>query len=104
MILRSATSEDAQAFADFLIELDWFSGIKESTPAQVLETATRALDSQSDRVLVVAVEDDKILGYAHLVFMDVMFLSGPSAYLSELFVLPSARNHGIGTSLLNHII
>ena len=104
MILRSATSEDAQAFADFLIELDWFSAIKNSSPEQVLATATRALDSDSDRILVIAIEEGKILGYVHLVFMDVMFLSGPSAYLSELFVLPVARGRGIGTALLEHVI
>ncbi|MEY4322562.1 MAG: hypothetical protein RL410_343 [Actinomycetota bacterium] len=104
MLIRSANSDDAQAFTDFLIELDWFSAIKNSTPEQVLATSARALDSDSDRVLVVAVEDEKILGYAHLVFMDVMFLSGPSAYLSELFVLPVARGRGIGTELLEHVI
>ena len=104
MILRSATSEDAQAFADFLIELDWFSAIKNSSPEQVLATATRALDSDSDRILVIAIEEGKILGYVHLVFMDVMFLSGPSAYLSELFLLPVARGRGIGTALLEHVI
>ena len=33
-----------------------------------------------------------------------MFLPGPSAYLSELFVLPAARGRGIGTELLEHVI
>ena len=104
MDIRPAHQLDARAFATFLIELDWFSYVQGKSFEEMLEVCERNLAVDSDRVLLVAVEGDVILGYANLVFNHTMWLPGPSGYLSELFIHPDARGKGVGTSLITSVI
>ena len=104
MQIRPAHQLDARAFATFLIELDWFSYVKGKSFEEILQVCERNLAVESDRVLLVAVEGETILGYANLVFNHTMWLPGPSAYLSELFIHPEARGKGVGSALINAVI
>jgi GNAT superfamily N-acetyltransferase len=102
MIVRPATSADAHAIATFLSELNWFSGLKAKSIAEIETLVSTSLGRDNSQALIeIALIDDKVVGYVHIVLQNTLFLPGPSAYLSELFIHPEFRGQGIGTALLN---
>ncbi|RYF39860.1 MAG: GNAT family N-acetyltransferase [Comamonadaceae bacterium] len=63
-------------------------------------TWKRILDPDSAIMCVVAEVDGQVYGFANCVVHENTWESQPVCYLEDLFVLPSARGHGIGKSLL----
>jgi GNAT superfamily N-acetyltransferase len=62
-------------------------------------------DFPTDRYrLLVADLDGRVVGYALYFMTYSTFLARPSLYLEDLFVLPEARRHGIGTAFLKRLI
>ena len=102
--IRPAKLSDAPALAELLRAVGYFEAInsKSSTEAaeQVRQHLTSDLVDQSHSVYVGVDEKDRISGYVAVHWLSYLFLSGPEGYISELFVLPSARGQGLGTALL----
>jgi ribosomal protein S18 acetylase RimI-like enzyme len=107
--IRAATLADAPALAAIFITA-WRTGYTNVVPAHVIdaldqEELTKTLGERiSDRQLQTAVavdDEDTPLGYATF---------GPDAqhpgcgYLPSLYVHPDAAGHGIGRSLLSHVL
>ena len=102
MIVRPATSADAHAIATFLSELNWFSGLKDKSIEDIETFVSESLSRDNSQALIeIALINDQVVGYVHIVLQNVLFLPGPSAYLSELFIHPGFRGQGIGSALLN---
>lgn len=82
---------------DFNTEFD-----TETDPAHVLaERFGRILGV--DTVLAVLAEGpDGAEGFAFLTLRPAIWFDGPVAQLEELYVVPSLRDRGIGTALLDH--
>jgi len=58
---------------------------------------------KSHTIYVAQDEDGKIVGYVGAHWLPYLFLDGPEAYLSELFVDESYRGNSIGTKLLDTV-
>ncbi len=108
--IRPATSGDMEilgGFGTLLValhhELDArrFIEAAKSTPARY----GQFLESQLARpevIVIVAEEDDALLGYAYAVSegFDYMSLRGPAGVIHDLFVDPARRREGVGKMLL----
>src|SRR4051812_48079565 len=64
-------------------------------------TWKRILDPDSAVMCVVADIDGKVYGFANCVVHENTWETQPVCYLEDLFVLPSARGHGIGKALID---
>jgi ribosomal protein S18 acetylase RimI-like enzyme len=66
----------------------------------VLRAAIRGAASQPARGEFLLARDDRSLGLAYLAYTWTLEHGGLSAWLEELYVIPEARSHGIGSRLL----
>ncbi len=63
-------------------------------------TWQRILDPDSAIMCIVAEVDGKVYGFANCVVHENTWEIQPVCYLEDLYVLPSARGHGIGKALI----
>jgi GNAT superfamily N-acetyltransferase len=63
-------------------------------------TWKRILDPDSAVMCIVAEVEGQIYGFAHCVVHENTWETQPVCYLEDLYVLPSARGHGIGKGLI----
>ena len=77
---------------------DFYSA--EVTPDVTDRTWTRILDPDSSIMCLVAEVDGQVYGFAHCVVHENTWEIQPVCYLEDLFVLPSARNRGVGKALV----
>lgn len=63
-------------------------------------TWKRILDPDSAIMCIVAEVDGQVYGFANCVVHENTWETQPVCYLEDLFVLPSARGHGLGRALL----
>ena len=63
-------------------------------------TWKRILDPDSAVSCIVAEVDGQVYGFANCVVHENTWESQPVCYLEDLFVIPSARGHGIGKALI----
>ncbi|MBG9386585.1 GNAT family N-acetyltransferase [Caenimonas aquaedulcis] len=63
-------------------------------------TWKRILDPDSQIMCVVAEVDGQVYGFANCVVHENTFETQAICYLEDLFVLPSARGHGLGKALI----
>jgi GNAT superfamily N-acetyltransferase len=107
MRLRKATIEDAEALASLLTEIGWFEVFKneslEESTQRVRAELELCLADDSHLVCVAQSEEGKVIGYVSVHWLPYLFMHGPEAYVSELFVRDSARGRGVGRRLLQAV-
>jgi GNAT superfamily N-acetyltransferase len=107
MRLRKATIEDAEALASLLTEIGWFEVFRneslEESSRRVRAELELCLADDSHLVCVAQSEEGKIIGYVSVHWLPYLFMRGPEAYVSELFVRDGARGHGVGGLLLQAV-
>ncbi len=104
VVIRRAIPSDALSMSQLLHEIGYLKYINEEA---ISETETRirdgisSLSESTDHVLLVATEEqsDVVVGYGAAHFY-ANLLIGNEAYISELYLRPSATNQGIGSTLL----
>jgi GNAT superfamily N-acetyltransferase len=72
----------------------------ELAPDQLARGVDGVLNDLSRGLFMVARADGRVVGVAYLSFMWSLEHGGASAWLDELYVLPSHRSRGIGRALL----
>ena len=78
---------------------------RSSPTSAELATSIRSLIEDGDAEFLLAVaEDGAGLGFAQLRFRYSMWLSACEACLEDLFVVPSHRHRGLGTSLVERAL
>jgi GNAT superfamily N-acetyltransferase len=95
LVIRAATSRDAQAISPLIADLGY-----PATPAETTARLDRVLGTPGHRVLVAESHDKKIIGWVH-VFGAVRVESDPFAELGGLVVAKKFRGCGAGTRLVN---
>ena len=75
-----------------------FNGLYEAPEA----LARRMGDPRQVEVALLALLDDRTVGFAGLRLIPSLFACTMYAELTELFVEPSARRHGVGRALVQH--
>lgn len=97
---RTAGPDDAPVVGrllhDFNVEFD-----EQSTPTAVEFGARFAsLLTREDVLVLLAEQGGEAVGFAFLTLRPTPYHDGPLGQLEELYVVPSLRDHGIGTELL----
>jgi GNAT superfamily N-acetyltransferase len=67
-------------------------------------TWRRILEPGSAFEAFVAVEEDRVLGFANLVVHPFTWSESPACLLEDLFVAPEARGRGVGRALIRHLL
>jgi len=104
--VRATVPEDAPELAAILVDIGWFSEGTADETELAARTAERVppAEEAGQRAMPVAELKGEIVGYAQPHRVPMLFLAGPEAYLTELFVAGRARGHGVGGLLLDEAI
>jgi ribosomal protein S18 acetylase RimI-like enzyme len=101
--VRSVTEADLAAVSELLV-----AQLREhrvDTPAERIASAAAAVVAHPERGrLLVAVEDGRAVGVAAISFMWPIEHGGKAAWLEELYIVPAARERGVGTRLLREAL
>lgn len=105
--IRKATVKDAGGIVEVMKQAGK-SVYSMSTPYvtskdKVADQIKMCHADNSHTIYVAQSEDGKIVGYVGAHWLPYLFLDGPEAYLSELFVDESYRGNSIGTKLLEAV-
>jgi len=107
-LFRPGTQDDAPQLAALLKAIGWFVALEElSLPdleALLRNQIKAVIESSGTTGLVATDESGNLLGYCNVHWLIDLFMPGPEGYLSELFILPSARGKGLGKGFLEQII
>ena len=97
--IRSALPSDEAAWRKLWQDYCDFYGAR---PGEEITSRTwmRILDPDSAVMCILAEVDSRIYGFANCVVHENTWEIQPVCYLEDLFVLPSARGHGIGRALV----
>jgi GNAT superfamily N-acetyltransferase len=102
--IRLASFPDAPALADLLREVGWFDAINNnslSDAATHIESQLAECMGDESHSVYVGVDDaSQVVGYVSVHWLAYLFLPGVEGFISELFVRPTARGHGLGAALL----
>ena len=93
--IRAATACDAAAIASLLAQLGYPRS--DVSTAQLLAAAQKQLD----QIVLVASENDVVIGFAALTYFYYFHTDQRLARLSSLAVDETMRSHGMGEALLN---
>ena len=89
--------------AEVLFSLEEYPSYRQHGLADLEVKVTTGLNAQSSqRSVLVAELEGRVVGYATVYWMTLLFAS-PEGYVSELFVHADASGHGAGTALLETI-
>ncbi len=98
-VIRAALPADEAAWRKL-----WrgYCDFHEASVAEEVTNRTwkRILDPDSAVMCIVAEMDGQVYGFANCVVHENTWETQPVCYLEDLFVIPSARGHGIGKSLI----
>ncbi|MDR2980862.1 MAG: GNAT family N-acetyltransferase [Puniceicoccales bacterium] len=107
MLIREATISDAMGIAQVMHTID---EIKVAIGDTLDETCTRveraistAITTGASTILVGITSEGLIVAYCAVHWVPFVFLSGPEAYISELFLRPDVRGSGLGAALLKEV-
>ena len=105
MNLRKASIDDADGLAALLKSIGWFEFLNklpdDEAGAHVRAQLALCLADDSHSVYVAEADDEKIVGYISAHWIPYFFMRGSESYVSELFIIASARGRGIGRRLLD---
>lgn len=101
--IRKAEIQDAPAIANVTQSIGWFAALKDLSLEQATAQITRQLalcHADDSHAVYIAELESVVVGYAAVHWLPYLIFSGPEGFISELFVMETARGHGVGTQLL----
>ncbi len=101
--IRPATPADTETIFSLITQL----GVYEKLEHMISGTPEMLNDAlfgpRPCCACVIATEDSQPIGFALTFTTFSTFLCKPSLYLEDLFIIPSARGHGYGKSILKYL-
>ena len=98
-IIRSVVPRDFESWLSLWEKYNSF--YKRTILSEITkETWKRFLDPQEPVFAFVVEQESQIIGFVHYLFHRHTALMTNSCHLQDLYVLESARGHGVGTSLI----
>lgn len=98
-----ATEDLVKKIADLISQQRTLSD-DEGSYQKVVDSITLAIQDESNSGVIIAEEDDEVLGIAFYNIGISLPLGGPYVWLNELFVREDSRNKGIARKILLHLI
>jgi GNAT superfamily N-acetyltransferase len=101
--LRNAEPADCHAIHGLIGELADFYQLSQKVVVTPLDLASHLFADRPLVECIVAVDDERVVGFALFFPNFSTFLGKPGLYLEDLYVQPSHRGTGIGTRMLVHL-
>jgi len=101
--IRPATREDVPVIAELIRGLARFEKLEHEVVMTEDLLATALFGERPYAEVVLAVDEDRPVGFALFFHNFSTFLGRPGIYLEDLFVLPEERGRGVGRTLLEHL-
>lgn len=98
--IRDAKDEDAPLVLEFIRALARYEKLDDQVDADLEGLRRRLFDPAGPARCLLAFCNDRPVGFALYFFNFSTFLGRPGLYLEDLFVLPEARDEGVGLILL----
>ena len=102
--IREASDKDILIILGLLYDLGRSKPQKDSDVDTFRKLITKYLTDSDKQILVVVLDDVKIIGMASMVFLPRLNRTTPEMYIPELVVLEKYHNQGIGKKLINSCI
>jgi len=101
--IRAATSADVPVIAELIRGLARFEKLEHEVVMTEDLLATALFGQRPYAEVLLAVDEDRPVGFALFFHNFSTFLGRPGIYLEDLFVVPEDRGSGIGRALLEHL-
>lgn len=101
--IRSATREDVPVVAELIRGLARYEKLEHEVVMTEDLLAAGLFGERPYAEVLLAVDEDRPLGFALFFHNFSTFLGRPGIYLEDLFVVPEERGSGIGRALLEHL-
>ncbi|ATB28058.1 GNAT family N-acetyltransferase [Melittangium boletus] len=102
-MIRSATPEDVPAIARLIRALAEYEKLSHEVVLEQEALRRHLFGERPHAEVVLAEQGGQVVGFALFFHTYSTFLSRPSLYLEDLFVLPEHRGQGHGKGLLTHL-
>ena len=103
-IIREASDKDIPIILGLLYDLGRPKPQKDSDVDTFRKLITKYLTDSDKQILVLVLDDVKIIGMASMVFLPRLNRTTLEMYIPELVVLEKYHNQGIGKKLINSCI
>jgi GNAT superfamily N-acetyltransferase len=101
--IRSATKEDVPVLAELIRGLARYEKLEHQVVMTEDLLAAGLFGERPYAEVLLAVDEDRPVGFALFFHNFSTFLGRPGIYLEDLFVVPEERTSGIGRALLEHL-
>jgi len=101
--VRSATKEDVPVVAELIRSLARYEKLEHEVVMTEDLLAAGLFGEGPYAEVLLAVDEDRPVGFALFFHNFSTFLGRPGIYLEDLFVVPEERASGIGRALLEHL-
>jgi GNAT superfamily N-acetyltransferase len=101
--IRSATKEDVPVLAELIRGLARYEKLEHQVVMTEDLLAAGLFGERPYAEVLLAVDEDRPVGFALFFHNFSTFLGRPGIYLEDLFVVPEERASGIGRALLEHL-
>lgn len=101
--IRAATPADVPAIFSLIQALAEYEKLSHEVTGSIEQLHTHLFGEKPFVEAIVAIVDQKAIGFALYLHNYSTFLTKPGIYLEDLFVLPEYRGHGIGKALLTQL-
>jgi GNAT superfamily N-acetyltransferase len=103
MRIRSATKADVPVVAELIRGLARYEKLEHEVVMTEDLLAAGLFGERPYAEVLLAVDEDRPVGFALFFHNFSTFLGRPGIYLEDLFVVPDERGSGIGRALLEHL-
>ncbi len=101
--IRSATKKDVPVVAELIRGLARYEKLEHEVVMTEDLLAAGLFGERPYAEVLLAVDEDRPVGFALFFHNFSTFLGRPGIYLEDLFVVPEERGSGIGRALLEHL-
>ncbi|CAK4083069.1 unnamed protein product [Aphanomyces euteiches] len=101
-IIREAVEVDIPLIYDFIHELATYEKLAHEHVGTHDDLRDTLFENKYAHVIIASV-DGQDVGFALYFFNYSTFLSRPGLYLEDLYVRPTVRGRGVGTTLMKHL-
>lgn len=102
--IRAATPDDVPFVYELICELAEYEKLRHAVRATEDDLRIALFGARPYCEAIVARLDDADVGFAVFFHNFSTFAGRPGLYLEDVYVRPTARGHGVGTRLMEHLI